>query len=252
MTISTQPTHVPTYIERRIRRRVPVDSQIVPGSTPVVAFGRFRTAQVATLGLNPSKVEFLDRAGNELREDDRRLATHASLGTADLSNAQSDLVAQVLDDCEEYFDRNPYRRWFNQLEGVLAQCGVSYYDGTACHLDLVQWATDPTWGGLSNEVKLKLLKSDVPFLLEQLATENVRLLLVNGSGVINQLQENATAELSEMNPISGLGRNKTKLFVGSISGNIKVVGWSTNIQSSFGVTRELRTEIARRVSSLAC
>ena len=173
------------------------------------------------------------------------------MGTSDLSDARKNVVAQVLSDCEEYFVCNPYRRWFDQLEGILAQCGVSYYDGTACHLDLVQWATDPTWGGLSKDTILELLKSDVPFLLEQLATKHVRLLLLNGSGVIGQLQAHTDAVLDEVNPITGLGRSPTRLLVGSILGNIKVVGWSTNIQSSFGVTRELRTEVARRVNLIA-
>lgn len=60
---------VPDYIEQRIRRPVPADSCVVPGSTPVVAFGDARAATVATLGLNPSRKEFLDEIGvsNELR-----------------------------------------------------------------------------------------------------------------------------------------------------------------------------------------
>ena len=37
-------------------------------STPVVAFGNARVARVATLGLNPSCIEFLNRAGQELVE----------------------------------------------------------------------------------------------------------------------------------------------------------------------------------------
>lgn len=242
---------IPAYLERRIRRRIPVDHQIVHGSTPVVAFGKFRTARVATLGLNPSRNEFLDGEDNQLTGANRRLATYTSLGTADLSDAPTSVIAQVLKDCESYFQVRPYRQWFNQLERILAQCNVSYYDGTACHLDLVQWATDPIWSGLSKETKLGLLKSDVPFLLEQLAKENVQLLLLNGSGVIGEFQAHTHANLSEVNSIVGLGRYKTRLFVGSIFECIKVIGWSTNIQSSRGVRRELRTEIARRVGLIA-
>ena len=37
--------------------------------------------------------------------------------------------------------RNPYS-WFNPLEALLnAAAGASYYKRSACHLDLVQWAT---------------------------------------------------------------------------------------------------------------
>ena len=242
---------IPEYIERRIRRPAPVDCRVVPGSTPVVVFGQTRTARVATLGLNPSKVEFLDRRGNELQGVHRRLATHSSLGISNLSDAPLSVVIQVLRECDTYFLRNPYRRWFDQLERILASCSASYYDGTACHLDLVQWATDPTWGGLTEGTRLELLRSDVPFLMEQLANENIRVILVNGSGVINQLQTHTDADLDEVDPIVGFGHTKTRLFVGSILGRIKIVGWSTNIQSSFGVTRELRSEIARRVDLIA-
>ncbi len=161
------------------------------------------------------------------------------------------MISQVLRDCDTYFERNPYRRWFDQLEPILSQCGASYYDGTACHLDLVQWATDPTWNRLPNEIQRGLLASDVRFLVEQLDRENIRLLLLNGRGVIDQLRDNAHAELVEVSELSGLARISCRLFVGTFFGRIKIVGWSTNIQSSFGVTRELREEIARRVGLLA-
>ena len=75
---------IPPYIETRIRRSPPERSCIVPGSTPVLAFGDARSARVATLGLNPSRIEFLDKAGVLLEGDNRRLATHASLGLSDL------------------------------------------------------------------------------------------------------------------------------------------------------------------------
>jgi hypothetical protein len=58
----------------------------------------------------------------------------------------------VVADCAAYFQRNPYRRWFDPLDELLrAGVGASFYDGTACHLDLVQWATDPVWGQMSDE-----------------------------------------------------------------------------------------------------
>ncbi len=246
-----QSDSIPDYIERRIRQPVPRNSQIVAGSSPVVAFGDARRAEVATLGLNPSKLEFLDQSGAELRAADRRLATYTSLGTSDLGNASLSVIAQVLSDCASYFQRNPYRRWFDQLEPILQRFNASYYDGSACHLDIVQWATDPTWSGLPKETRNGLMETDVRFLLEQLKNENIRLLLLNGAGVINEFQTRTNIDLIEVDRVNDLGRNKTKLSTGTMLGRIKIVGWSTNIQSSFGVTRELRREIARRVASLA-
>jgi hypothetical protein len=53
--------------------------------------------------------------------------------------------------CNSYFHGNPYS-WFARLEEVLQAIGASYYEDTACHLDLTQWATDPTWNGLHRNI----------------------------------------------------------------------------------------------------
>lgn len=239
---------VPDYIERRIRRPIPADSRVIPGTTPVVAFGDVGQARVATLGINPSRVEFLDpKRENFLVDSARRLATHQSLGVSDLANAPAEVIGKVLADCNGYFQRNPYRRWFDQLEQVLKACGASYYDGTACHLDLVQWATNPTWGKLSTEVQRRLLQDDAPFLLEQLTNENIELLLLNGQMVVSTMSKEGNTTLDEI----GLAHQDTRLFAGMVRDRVQVVGWSTNLQSSRGVTRKLKKAIAERVGELA-
>jgi len=239
------------YTEQRLRRPAPCDCNVVPGSTPVLSFGPARIAQVATLGLNPSRVEFLDSDGRELTGADRRLATHASLHTTDLVNAHPDLLQQIVDDCNAYFQRKPYHRWFDQLERVLEACGASYYNGSACHLDLVQWATDPTWGGLDSRVRATLLAADGLFLVEQLRCEHLQLLLVNGMGVIRQLVRSLHCSLKEQSPIAISGICKARVFCGEVCGRVFAIGWSANLQSSFGVTSEFRSLLAARVGLLA-
>ena len=51
--------------------------------------------------------------------------------------------------------------------------------------------------------------------------------------------------------ISGLGFQPTRIFRGRLYGRISVVAWSTNLQSSWGVSNALRKEIARTVESSA-
>jgi hypothetical protein len=243
---------LPTYIEYRIRRSPPPGCCIVAGSTPVVSFGNAQTATVATLGLNPSRVEFLDRDGSELVGDLRRLATHSSLGTADLSTAPAETIKQVLADCNDYFQRRPYRRWFDQFQPILNACGSSFYDGTACHLDLVQWATDPTWGKLQPaSTRKQLLADDAAFLADQLQNESLRLLLVNGMSVLRQLRRTIPIQLEAAEPIIGYAHVDCGLFAGTILKRVRVVAWTTNLQSSFGVTSELRGELALQVGRLA-
>src|SRR5258708_7804842 len=93
---------IPPYIEDRIRRPWPPGLCVVRGSTPVVAFGDCRSARAATLGLNPSRVEFLDKKGVLLKGQERRLATHESLGRSNLSRAPRAAVIQVLEECNRY------------------------------------------------------------------------------------------------------------------------------------------------------
>ena len=243
---------IPAYIENRIRRPQPNACCVVAGSSPVVSFGDATAATVATLGLNPSCREFLDKRGVELVGAERRLATLNSLGTDDLQNAPIGVIAQVLDECNSYFGPNAYGDWFGKLEEILGNIGASYYDGSACHLDVVQWATDPTWGKLKPAgLRRWLAAQDGEFLIEQLRNENFEILLVNGSGVMKQLERLVECDWDEYEPIVGLRRHDTQIFGATILGRINVIAWSTNLQSSFGVTNELRQELAERVEELA-
>jgi hypothetical protein len=245
---------IPDYIEERIRRQATADLNIVPRSTPVVSFGNAETARVATLGLNPSRVEFLDNDGLLLEGPERRLATHESLGTRDLTGASLETVVQVFNDCNSYFERQPYWRWFKQLGPVLRACGASYCDGSACHLDLVQWATDPTWSKLRPAaIRKKLIAEDAKFLANQVQRANLHLLLVNGSAVLRQLCRSMAydLELEEIKSIEGYAKVPTRLFAGQIFGRVRVAAWSTNLQSSFGVTTELRDELPNRITAIA-
>jgi len=243
---------IPQYVEARIRRPVPANSRVVAGSTPVVSFGNAQTSRVATLGLNPSKNEFLE-AGELLRGDERRLATQESLGLTDLSIAPVSKVLEVLEECNSYFQRRPYREWFDQFMPMLRNCDASYYEGSACHLDLVQWATDPTWGKLERNVRKRLIAEDAGFLASQLQCENLRLMLVNGIGAWKQLRKSMDNDLefNEVETVTGFAHCDTRLFVGTVFGHVRVMAWSTNIQSSHGVTNELREELARRIKVLA-
>jgi hypothetical protein len=228
-------SHVPEYIETRLRQCPPKGLPVVRGSTPVVAFGDARKAKVATLGWNPSKVEFLDRNGKELTGKDRRLETLSSLGERDLPSASPDAIRRVFEGCNDYFQRCPYRKWFDVLEKILRPLGASYYTGAACHLDLVQWATDPTWGKLRSTLRKNFIEEDLSFLQKQLSRECIRLLLLNGRGVVNAYTWNVGCQLAEkVIP----GKAGWKVFVGKTSQGTKVIGWNKNLQSSFGVSND--------------
>jgi hypothetical protein len=240
---------IPKYLETRIRQRKPDGIPVVPGSTPVVAFGDVRMAEVATLGLNPSRIEFLDRDGNELTGAERRLETLSSLGESDLSSASPDAIRRVFEGCNNYFHQCPYREWFDVLEKILSPLGVSFYTGTACHLDLVQWATDPTWRNLRGALKKNLIEADSAFLQEQLSRVRIRRLLLNGSGVVNAYTRKFGCELAEKVIPGKVG---WKLFVGCNAQRVKVIGWNKNLQGSYGVKNEDIEALGREIVKARC
>ena len=181
---------VPAEVAARIRRPAPVGHSVVEGSLPVVSFGDYRTAQVATLALNPSSLEFLDQQGGYLLEDCRRLASLVSMQRAEPEQLSDADVAQVFSDSNTYFGRNPYKPWFRWLENLMTCTTLgSYCDGTACHLDLVQWATKPAQGKLTADVWQRLVDEDRNFLTWQLGETPARTVLVNGASCVGWLEK---------------------------------------------------------------
>jgi hypothetical protein len=238
------------YIVERLRRPPPA-AHVVPGSTPVLSFGNASHAAVATLGLNPSRQEFLDLSGRELNGCARRFETLASLDVPGLASASEAVLLRVIDACNGYFEANPYRRWFDQLEPILQSVGASYYNGTACHLDLVQWATDPVWNKIPNRaIRDQLLMEDADFLRHQLRTAPFRLLLINGSGVVREFESMTGISLRPAGSVKGKSV-ESRMFVGRLPLGTRVVAWSVNIQSSFGICKALRAALASRVAELS-
>ena len=233
---------VPDYLARMVRRIPPRGAPVVPGSTPVVAFGDPAKAQVATLGINPSRVEFVTD-GKLLAGDERRLATLESLD-AQAPDALTDAqVATLVRECGRYFHQNPYMAWFNKLEAVLRAIGFSYFDGTACHLDLIQWATDPVWGRLPDEgVKAALLADGVPHLTAQLESSAIRNVFVNGAAVLDQISSVGLAAFEKVGTIS-TSTQTFGLYVGN-GGGRRWFGWSANLQSSAGIGGEFLDELS--------
>lgn len=239
---------VPDYVVAMVRRSPPEECPVVPGSVPVVAFGDPTRAEVATLGINPSAREFVEDS-LPLTGDRRRLATLDALGAVDCGDLTAGQVAAVVADCAAYFQRRPYRRWFDPLDKLLrAGTDASYYDGSACHLDLVQWATDPAWSGLAADVQQALLDDGVPHLRAQLSYENVRLVVLNGRRVLAHVDTLGLADLTEVDRLP-VGTTTCRLYTGT-GGGVRWVGWSTNLQSSWGISTAFKRQLGARLADL--
>lgn len=158
-------------------------------------------------------------------------------------------VRTVLAGQAGYFSANPYRRWFDRLDGILRDAaGASYYDGTACHIDLVQWATDPIWSGLTETQRTSLREDGLPHLRRLVDLSSIGVVLLNGRSVINAVQDPGVVDLADAGQMP-MGKTTCTLVTGS-RGNQRWVGWSTNLQSSFGVSTAFRQSLAGAVVRL--
>lgn len=254
---------LPTLLKRLTDPSIS-DSRVISWSSPVPAFGDVTRSRVATLGLNPSNREFVDTAGKELSGDNRRFHTLSSLGIPCWSQAESAHCDQIVESCRAYFTRNPYDSWFRQLDHIIAGTDSSYYDeaSQACHLDLIPYATACKWTDLSRIQKERLLAVVGDTLGQILRDSPIRLLVLNGRSVVEQFQDMAGLELKRREMAGWtLKRHGRPVVTGysyvgtvhSLAGiefgrAIQILGFNHNLQSSFGVTKEVRGSIRRWIA----
>lgn len=87
-------TETLAVLRRRLRR--PPSRSSVPGSLPVLFFGDLPGARIATVGLKPSRREYLDPSGRELTGALRRFETLESVGAPRREDLTDDQVDQAI------------------------------------------------------------------------------------------------------------------------------------------------------------
>lgn len=240
---------------------------VIPWAAPVLSFGDLSQSKIATLGLNPSNREFVDLAGIELSGGHRRFHTIESLGIKRWSEATEEHLQQILKSCNDYFSGNPYDGWFQALDKLIVGTKVSYYGlfSGACHLDLVPYATACKWMELTSAERTALLSSTGDALGLLLRESSVEVLVLNGQSVIENLQSIGGCKFHrEAIPDWTLPRRSSPGVTGyaytgklcQVSGiglgrEISVLGFSHNIQSSFGVTTKVKSAIQQWIAHSA-
>jgi hypothetical protein len=242
-------------------------THIIPWSCPIPSFGDIFSAKVATLGLNPSNREFVDETGSELIGVARRFHTLRSLGLGCWSDARRSHAKLIWDSCRTYFSRNPYDIWFKQLDNVIGGTTASYYSvsNTACHLDLIPYATVCKWTDLNHQQRQILFTIAADTLAVILRQSSVKLLVLNGRSVVANFERMAGIQLEKQlmkewslprrlqAPVAGIGYTGSinQLFGIALKRRIAVIGFNHNIQSSFGVTKTVKTSIRSWVAQAA-
>ena len=241
------------------------EANVIPWSCPVPVFGNLATSDVATVGLNPSNREFVDGLGNELNGYARRFETLNSLGLAHWADAGNMHLRKIWCACQNYFFTNPYDGWFKKLDHVISDTRASYYSGNAAHLDLIPYATACKWSTLSHRQREMLLRASGNTIALMLRQSRIRVLVLNGTSVISLFEKLAGTTL-ERKPMRSWSLRQGKhsavagyAFVGqarslgrvTLARPVLVLGYNHNIQSSFGVTREVTTEIRRWIGQMS-
>jgi len=240
----------PSRLVEEASRPPAAPGAVVRGSTPVVFFGDPAVASVATLGINPSPRQFVHQNGVLRQGPDRRLATLPWLGLGSWDELDRDAGQRILAECAAYFEpgRAPYRRWFDPFDRVLVEgLGVSYYDGRACHLNLVPWATHPVWRDLDRAEWGRLAEAALPFLVGQLEVAGYRVVVVNGRTVMDEVAAAGVVEWST--DVRLPGPPAAQLCVGEAAGTF-YAGWTCNLQNQPGAAR-LAGDLARWLRSVA-
>ena len=244
-----------------------LESTVIGWSSPILAFGDISISKIATVGLNPSNREFMDVNGRELEGEARRFHTLKSLNLKRWIDAQLCHHALIVDQCKEYFIRNPYDLWFKRLDYLISGTDVSYYFPSleACHLDLIPYATEKKWTDLTLRQRQNLLEQSRESVGMLLKNSKIKVLILNGQTVVdvferltnNQLERRVMIDWSlprksgkNVTGYSYLGEARS---IGDIKlpASIKVLGYNHNIQSSFGVTKEVLTNIRKWISKKA-
>jgi len=233
------------------------ETDVISWACPIPFFGDISRAKIATVGINPSNLEFVDNKGVELKGVSRRFHNLHSLNLRSWSDASENHLTSIANDCKNYFNNNPYDRWFKKLDYIISGTSYSYYfpSGEACHIDLVPLATENKWSTLSSSEQGILLDKSTDILLIMLTHFRVETLILNGQSVVNQFQKVTNCSLkkvpnSDWNLRRGdgndvLGYSYEGIFTDSIDNPIKILGYNHNIQSSFGVTKEVQESIRK-------
>jgi hypothetical protein len=259
---------LPVFAEHLTALDRPNHHAVLKWACPVPHFGGTTFARFATVGINPSNLEFVDAAGVELNGRLRRLPTLHSLGLVRWADADGSHLRQIASACDRYFRVRPYDRWFGVLNRVLEPAGVTFYGDspTACHLDLVPYTTTEKWGKLSARDRSYLLNLSREAFALLVRAIPVEVLLLNGSSVVRAFEEAAGEALHSIpmpdwdldRPASRGGPVRGTAYFGSTSElasvpldrTITVIGFNHNLQSSFGVTGAAVAAIGQWVSQI--
>jgi hypothetical protein len=213
------------FLLDKISEPLPTTVKIVEGSIPIVFFGNVEKAEIATLSLNPSNVEFEHNGV-------RRCVDRKQLGVSDnqkLTHEQAECVYQSL---LLFFKVNPYKTWFNPMNKLFQSKGYEYYNDKIVHLDISPWATSYKWDRLSREERESII--DTTIIKNVIEKHGIKKLFINGKTAFNVFCATLKIGAKEIqetsfNYITQNGNNRSFIIYETEVFGCKVIGWNLYI-----------------------
>ena len=233
----------------RIRAKAPAGLPVVPGSYPVTSFGDVNRARVLTVGINPSSSEFMLSGGKGLLpEGKKRFIDSSVLGIPSDTALDENEARVVLQGNQNYFKTGNHYKWFDEMEKwVLNPLGFSYFDGTAAHVDVLQWATHPVWSGIEDDVfNSEIINPDVTLLAAILSQRTYDFVLINGKTVYAFFRDRKLFHLDVEEKVE-FGGKKRDFRIGHV-GASPMLQWSVNVPH-YASGFETRSELAAFLKS---
>jgi hypothetical protein len=228
----------------------PEGVRVIKDSFPIPFFGQYKKAGAATISLNPSDQEFLEKNGLWLLGDKKRFESYKSLNCFNYTDITSEMLQKAFICCNEYFNRpTAYWTWFRPLENTIKEASngkYSYRNGTMAHFDLSPWATQPKWSDLTDMERSILKKEGVHFLKWLLSNTQANIIFLNGRTTC----ETIIKTLNDGRELKWEHIDSTKLSFCleqiSVSGKeIMFIGWNIYIQR--GGQNEILKQLKKKI-----
>jgi hypothetical protein len=225
------------------RLRQAPSASTVPGTLPVLFFGDLLSAEVATVGLNPSDQEYLNKDGAPLVGPAQRFATVDSLGAHDRASLTDEQCAEAVEWMRDYYEpgKPVYGSWFNALTRVAEGFGASFRERSAAHLDLIQESTSPVWSELSAGEREALLEQDLPFLEWEIRACPLTAVICTGKTVSIHVRRQLGVVVDEEGTLA-----RIRWWVGHADVNgrsVSFAGWNYPLARATGLGREGETAL---------
>jgi hypothetical protein len=238
--ISCMTKELKDFLLDKISEPLPTSVNIVQGSIPIVFFGNVEKAEIATLSLNPSNIEFEHKSN-------KRCIDRKQLQVSDSQKLTLTQAMSVYESLLLYFHAppyNPYKPWFNPMNKLFENTGYEYYNDKIVHLDISPWATSKKWADLNQIERESII--DTSIIQNVIEKRKIKKVFINGKTAFFVFKKTLKIDESDIkqekfnyNTKSGKSRSfvvyETEIF------GCKVIAWNLYIQQ--GCPQDLAIKI---------